>query len=158
MPGVAGVYDLRSARAEIETLTERMGRVLDVPGIPYAVQRACSDGAGCVNVVRAAHRGALQAARDTPRAVWLIFDGELYNADELRFPRGPLAADDDAAALCLALYLSEGVRFVHRLNGQFNIVLFHEIDRTLVLVTDRHGYRPLFLAHSGSRLLFASEM
>src|SRR5262249_14547224 len=48
--------------------------------------------------------------------------------------------------------------FVQRLNGQFNLVIYRGATRSLLIATDRYGYRPLFWTQCGSRVLFATEM
>jgi asparagine synthetase B (glutamine-hydrolysing) len=161
MPGLAGIYDPRAAALEIETILQRMHRVLDVSSVAYTVQGVTGKGVGCLNLVRGACRGRLPPARDEQCGVWLVLDGELYNADELRGRLGPQVTAGEAAdpaALCLALYLREGEAFVRRLNGQFNVVVYHETECVLKIATDRYGYRPLFVAPAGARVFFATEM
>jgi len=147
------MYDRRADAAHIDRVVRQMQRVLDVPSVTYTVQRAAGTGIGCVNVVRGT--AGASVARDFQRGVWLMLDGEIYSADGLR--TGDVA-EGDPAAVCLAGYLNEGEAFVRHLNGQFNLIVYHEVEGTLLIATDRYGYRPLFLAQEGSRLLFATEM
>ena len=162
MPGLAGVYNPRANGEEIRRVLVRMRRVLDVPSIKYTVQVATGPGIGCLNFLRGNTHRERPVSNEQHR-IWLILEGELYNADELwkraaaDVDRTP-PEDGDNASLCLALYASAGASFVEGLNGQFNIVAYREPDRTLLIATDRYGYRPLFVAESGGQLLFATEM
>ena len=161
MPNIAGVYDSRGDSGRIESLLARMARVLDVPGLLYSATRMVGRHAGCVRLSHPATMGESSVAADERAHQWLIFDGELYNAPELRRSLRQQGNPEPAlgdAALCLALYQAQGTSFIERLNGQFNVVIYHQVDDHLLVANDRYGYRPLFVAESGSRLLFAVEM
>jgi asparagine synthetase B (glutamine-hydrolysing) len=162
MPGVAGVFDPGVDAAEIERVLERMQRVMDVPSYPCDAHAAVGRGIGCLQLqIRDGTGPRPPIGADTAPHNWIVFDGELYNAAELR---AGLALDerfqpgDTDARLCNALYAREGMSFVQRLNGQFNLVSWRGSERELTIATDRYGYRPLFAARVGSRLLFATEI
>ena len=162
MPNLAGVYayDERAA-AELPQLLARMAQVVDIPSVGYSSHTAIGGRAGCVNLLRAIGPRSRQPARDPAEGLWLMLDGELYNAPELKQQlqrRGIDSANLDDADLCLALYRLEGETFVEHLNGQFNVAVYRDADQSLLLANDRFGYRPLFTAEAGSRFLFASEM
>jgi asparagine synthetase B (glutamine-hydrolysing) len=162
MDTVAAVYDPRAQPADTAHALRRMRQALDVPSARARADGTSGAAAGCVLLgYRAANaaRAAPWIARDDSRGVWLAFAGELYDPSELR-TRAPGEADAAAgdAALCLRLYLREGADFVRRLNGHFNVIIYREADRHMSIATDPFGYRPLFLARDGHRLLFASEM
>ena len=163
MPNLAGVYHLRrdAPASETEAVLARMARVLDVPSVSYLTRTALGRRAGCVNLLRGLSANLSQPVKDAAESVWLMLDGELYNGDELRrwlACQGHDTRELDDAGLCLALFDIEGDGFVHRLNGQFNLVIYHEPERTLRIASDRYGYRPLFVAEVAGRLLFALEM
>jgi len=160
MPSLAGIYDLQKDSIETEATLAKMARVLDIPSIGYTVCTAVGRRAGCTNLLRPT-ANPRQPARDEEDGLWLMLDGELYNADELRASlreRGVACDTGDDAGLCLALYRTEGEGFVRRLNGQFNLAIYSEPKRVLVIANDRYAYRPLFIAESGPRFLFANEM
>ncbi len=159
MPALAGVYDPGAGRADIERDLERMRQALELPSTSSRAEIASALGAGGVLLDHRAEHGAPCVARDNSRGLWLMFAGELYGGDELRARlRGGADVSDSDAWLCLRLYLRDGADFVGHLNGHFNVVLYREADRHLSIATDPFGYRPLFLAACGPRLLFASEM
>ena len=96
MPGLAGVYNPRANGEEIRRVLAQMRRVLDVPSIKYTVQVATGPGIGCLNFLRGdTHRE--RPVSNKQHRIWLILDGELYNADELR----KRAAADVGRTRCL---------------------------------------------------------
>lgn len=92
--------------------------------------------------------------------VWTVLNGEIFNYIELRAELEALGhrfrTCSDTEVIVHA-YEEYGNRFVERLNGQFAIALWDSRRERLLLLRDRVGIRPLFYAHSGGRLLFASE-
>lgn len=155
MPGLVGVYDARAGKNDRRRIVDRM---CAADAADAVWQRAGDNDPGT------ALCGVFQpddqcVAHD--RDTWLVFAGELYNRNELQQrlrARGDGAADGGQAALCLALLSHEGESFVRLLNGQFNIVIYRGAEARLSIATDRVGYRPLFIAHRGDRLLFATAM
>lgn len=89
----------------------------------------------------------------------LIFNGELYNYQEIR------AQIDDYTFLSnsdtevvLAAFRKWGIAAVQRFNGMFAIALWDEQEKELLLVRDRLGIKPLYYAEVGQSLIFASEI
>ena len=102
-----------------------------------------------------------QSIHNPDKSVWTVFNGEIFNYVELR-----AALERDGAAfythsdteVIVHLYDRYGDAFVEHLNGQFAIALWDSQRERLVLARDRAGIRPLFYAHEGDALYFASEM
>ncbi len=97
--------------------------------------------------------------RDHSRCI--IMEGELYNQQKLKdelennYDRNPLQTDSDAE---LALYMFEtyGDDFAARLNGDFVLAIWDHPQRKLLITNDRLGLYPLYYAHAGNKLSFAS--
>ncbi|HEY7185157.1 MAG TPA: asparagine synthase (glutamine-hydrolyzing), partial [Vicinamibacterales bacterium] len=60
--------------------------------------------------------------------------------------------------IALHLYEDIGLQCVHRLRGEFAIVLWDARNRTMVAVRDRFGIKPLFYAWHDDALYLASEV
>lgn len=89
----------------------------------------------------------------------MVFNGEIYNAPELRaaIPDYPWTTDHSDTETVLASYWRWGSEFVRHLNGMFALALWDAAEERLVLAVDRFGIKPLLLAHCGDSLAFASN-
>lgn len=92
----------------------------------------------------------------------LVYNGEVYNFRELADRHGLKDRHDfrsrtDTEVL-LYLYEELGVDMVHQLNGQFAIAVWDARDRTLTLLRDRYGIKPLFWQRDEGWFRFASEI
>jgi asparagine synthase (glutamine-hydrolysing) len=94
----------------------------------------------------------------------LIFNGEIYNCEDLR--KDLLAENAQISFLghsdtevMLAAFERWGVlNSVKRFNGMFAFALWDRRDRTLTLARDRFGEKPLYYYATPDRFLFASEL
>jgi asparagine synthase (glutamine-hydrolysing) len=90
-----------------------------------------------------------------------VFDGELHDKEAQRRcleASGHRFHGTSAAEVLLHGYESTGPEFFAKLHGKFVAALWDSRRRQLMLVSDRFGMRPLYYAHLGGRLLFASEI
>ncbi|MDR3209333.1 MAG: asparagine synthetase B, partial [Oscillospiraceae bacterium] len=79
----------------------------------------------------------------------LVYNGELYNTDELRrdlHARGHTFATRSDTEVLGRAYLEWGDDCLARLNGIFAFAVWEEHHRTLFLARDRIGVKPLFYA------------
>src|SRR5205823_7035441 len=95
------------------------------------------------------------------RAVWMVCNGEIYNAPELRreFAHAgyPFRSTGDIETI-VPLYERLGPDGVGRLDGMFGLAVWDDQRRRLVLARDRAGEKPLFWSQVGDELRFASEI
>jgi asparagine synthase (glutamine-hydrolysing) len=106
--------------------------------------------------------GGLQPRVDAANNDALIFNGEIYNyrkhAKDLRAAGVHLVDDSDTEVL-FKLLQHYGVRKTLELvDGMFAFAYFEGKTRTLSLVRDRFGEKPLFYGISNGQLVFASEL
>jgi len=93
--------------------------------------------------------------------VYLAFNGEIYNAPELRnilLDAGHTFRGHSDTEVILNGYLQWGEEVVPRLSGMFAIAIWDAREQSMFLVRDRVGIKPLFYTHSGENLVFASEI
>jgi asparagine synthase (glutamine-hydrolysing) len=95
-------------------------------------------------------------------ACWIVFNGEIYNHDELR--QELLKAGHDFRTrsdteVLLHAWLAWGEQALTRLNGQFAFLIWDAGKRQAFAARDRVGEKPLYFAEDAAgRLLVASEI
>ena len=93
--------------------------------------------------------------------VWVTFNGEAYNFQELRDHLARLghrfATCSDTEVIVHA-YEQYGADCVKQLRGMFAFALWDDRRQTLLLARDRLGKKPLFYAVADGQFVFASEL
>jgi asparagine synthase (glutamine-hydrolysing) len=106
--------------------------------------------------------GGEQPMRSADGALTIVFNGEIFNAPELRAELEAegvrFASDHSDTEVVLALYERRGDAFLDRLNGFFAFVIWDARRRRLFGAVDRVGIKPLYLAEPGGGLALASEL
>ena len=91
----------------------------------------------------------------------IVYNGELYNTDELRQELRRLghefAGHSDTEVL-LHAYVQWKDGCLHRLNGIFAFAVWEERAKRLFIARDRMGVKPFFFKKHQGGLLFASEI
>ncbi len=106
-------------------------------------------------------RGGRQPISNETGDVTVVFNGEIYNYQDLRADlekRGHTLKTHSDTETIVHLYEDHGLDFVEHLRGMFGIAIWDAKRRRLVLARDRIGEKPLYYAHDGKRLLFGSEI
>ena len=102
-----------------------------------------------------------QPASDFARNIHLVWNGEIFNYKELREElsrNGITCRDSSESEVLINLYLHYGLNFVNKLNGMFAIAIFDSRTKSLHLLRDRLGKKPLWISQfNDGTLLFASE-
>lgn len=91
----------------------------------------------------------------------LIYNGELYNTDELRHKlemMGHTFQGHSDTEVLLHGYAQFGADVLELLNGIYAFAVWEEKKKRLFLARDRMGVKPLFYTQCGNGLLFASEI
>ena len=102
-----------------------------------------------------------QPMLDATGSATIIFNGEIYNFQELRKEleaRGRSFRSRTDSEVLLNAYLEWGTGCLERLNGMFAFAIWDLRRRELFLARDRFGIKPLFFTHSADLFAFASEM
>lgn len=91
----------------------------------------------------------------------VIFNGEIYNADELRREFGfkYSSVSKKNSELILNLYKEPGISFAKRINGFFSIIIWDDYERKLIILRDRFGgSSPLYYLNLGKSLFFSTTL
>ncbi len=102
-----------------------------------------------------------QPVANEDRSVWVVYNGEIYNFQELRGAlqaRGHVFATRCDTEVIVHLYEEHGTDCVEHLRGMFGLALWDTRRKQLLLARDRLGIKPLYWATIGGRLMFASEL
>lgn len=101
-----------------------------------------------------------QPMHSTNGRISVIFNGEIYNHQELRNEISDYSFFSDCdTEVIIAAYLKWGIDFVHKINGMFAIALLDRENDTVYLIRDRIGKKPLYYyKDGGGNVVFGSEL
>ncbi len=92
----------------------------------------------------------------------LSYNGEIYNADNLRsalIKQGiHFRTTSDTEVLLEAISKYGLIEAIKKINGMFSFALWDKRDKTLILARDRIGIKPLYWGQFNNIFLFASEL
>jgi asparagine synthase (glutamine-hydrolysing) len=104
---------------------------------------------------------ANQPLGNEDESIIVVFNGEIYNyaklASDLKARQHILKSRSDTEVIN-HLYEEYNTQCVDRLDGMFAFALFDRKRNRLFLARDRMGIKPLFYAHKGKNIYFASEI
>lgn len=102
-----------------------------------------------------------QPMRDASGRYVICYNGELYNAPELRngmAGEGATFRGHSDTEVLLEFIARRGLGQLHQLNGIFAFALWDTYERLLHLVRDGMGVKPLYVTHTAKGMAFASEL
>jgi asparagine synthase (glutamine-hydrolysing) len=111
-------------------------------------------------IVDLSERGRMPMGNEDS-TVWITYNGECYNADELRpelIRRGHRFRSTTDTEVILHLYEEHGERCVEHLQGMFAFAIWDLRAEKLFLARDRLGIKPLYYSTDAQRIVFASEI
>lgn len=103
-----------------------------------------------------------QPVSNEAETIQLVFNGEIYNFQALRqllASKGHRFRSHGDSEVLVHLYEEFGLDFVQQISGMFAIAIWDTRKRTLILIRDRMGKKPLWYSlRPDGTLLFASEV
>ena len=102
-----------------------------------------------------------QPLSNEDETVWIVFNGEIYNFQELRdqlTAKGHIFRTKTDTEAIVHLYEEYGPACVERLRGMFAFAIWDERKQQLLLARDRVGIKPLYYWEGPNALLFGSEI
>lgn len=160
MCGIAGIVDLDATPEK--GLIERMCRIMThrgPDGEGYHISGPVALGHRRLSIIDLA--GGKQPLCNEDGMVWITFNGEIYNFQELRddlVAKGHRFATRSDTEAIVHAYEEYGERCVERLRGMFAFAVWDSRADKLFIARDRLGKKPLYYCHNGGRFLFASEI
>jgi asparagine synthase (glutamine-hydrolysing) len=102
-----------------------------------------------------------QPMSNSGRTVWITYNGETYNASELRrdlVEKGFSFKSTTDTEVVLHLYEHYGDHCVDKMRGMFAFAIWDTRERKLLLARDRLGIKPLYFVRQNGKFIFASEL
>lgn len=167
MCGIAGIYCYNSQHRVEKQILTRMRDTMIHRGPDGGANWIAADGR-----VGLAHRrlsiidlstAATQPMPNEDETVWVTFNGEIYNhlslRRELRAAGHRFRTDHSDTEVIVHGYEQWGIDgLLERIEGDYGIALWDTHKKSLYLVRDRIGVKPLYFSLQSGMLLFGSEI
>jgi len=168
MCGITGFWDQSHliAEAELAPLVERMAdqirhRGPDDSGIWRQPESGLALGFRRLAIIDLTPAGHQPMLSPSGRYV-MVYNGEVYNFGEMRDELEALGfsfrGTSDTEVMLGAIEAWGIEKAIQRFNGMFAIALWDREEKTLTLIRDRLGIKPLYYGWCGRTLLFGSEL
>lgn len=162
MCGIYGIVDRTLIRDDDLPVLTVMGELLGhrgPDGDKQLVTERVALGMRRLSIIDLEH--GMQPLWNERQTIALVANGEIYNFIELRQElkrRGHQFATGSDCEVIVHLYEESGVGCLDRLRGMFAFALVDFERRRVILARDRMGEKPLYVAESDGRIVFASEL
>jgi asparagine synthase (glutamine-hydrolysing) len=160
MCGIAGLVGADDAATMARMVDVQRHRGPDDAGVSVFAEERVLLGHRRLSIIDLSPAGH-QPMRGADDAVWIVFNGEVYNFPELRRELEAVGARFESRTdteVVLRLYEREGPECVRRLNGMFAFAILDRRRRKLLLARDHLGIKPLYYYHGNGRFVFGSEI
>ncbi|HTQ57201.1 MAG TPA: asparagine synthase (glutamine-hydrolyzing) [Bryobacteraceae bacterium] len=160
MCGIAGFY-LRNRKAEPGLVRTMCGQIRhrgpDDEG--YHIEGGCAIGMRRLSIIDLST--GHQPICNEDGSVWVVFNGEIYNYQQLRrdlVAGGHRFQTNSDTETLVHLYEEEGAAGLERLRGMFAFAVWDAARQRIFLARDRFGKKPLYYAVLPEGLYFGSEL
>jgi asparagine synthase (glutamine-hydrolysing) len=105
--------------------------------------------------------GGHQPLSNEDGTIWIVFNGEIYNFQELReglLKKGHTFRTKTDTEVIVHLYEEYGEAGIEALRGMFAFAIWDQNQKKLLLARDRIGIKPLYYGLTPNSLVFGSEM
>jgi len=105
--------------------------------------------------------GGHQPLANENDSIWIIFNGEIYNYQELRtelLAKGHIFRTRSDTEVIVHLYEEYGQECVQKLRGMFAFAIWDSTNKSLFLARDRVGIKPLYYYLNEKFISFGSEI
>lgn len=165
MCGIVGVLSLnKSSLSCIEHLKRALALISyrgpDDQGIWESPDRQIVLGHRRLSILDLSDAGH-QPMSNANRSIWIVFNGEIYNFQEIRqklLKKGYQFHSNSDTEVLLKGYEAYGVDILHQLRGMFAFAIYDQNKKQLFLARDRAGIKPLYYTIAGNSFYFGSEI
>ncbi len=106
-------------------------------------------------------RNACAPLHNEDESLWIVFNGEIYNFQELRgelLEKGHIFRTGTDTEVIIHLYEEYGTHCLQQLRGMFAFALWDANQKLLFAARDRLGKKPFFYTATASSFIFGSEI
>ncbi len=165
MCGIAGIYSWEGSSSHSETVATMTARLAHrgPDGQGLHSEPSLSLGHRRLAIIDLSERGR-QPMSNEDGTVWLTFNGEIYNYQELRRQlesRGHRFSSDSDSEVLIHLYedsAEDPANFLKSVRGMFAFAIWDRTRARLLLARDRLGIKPLFYYLGDTFMTFASDL
>ena len=161
MCGIAGILSRQAPPSSVEQLAAMAASLSHRGPDEFGVYRDSSMGLAHARLSIIDISAGKQPLCNEDGSLWVVFNGEIFNYVELReelLALGHVFRTRSDTEVIVHAFEAWGERAFDRFNGQYAMALWQSETKTLTLVRDRVGVRPLFLLEHDGRVYFASEV
>ena len=162
MCGICGQFNFRDRKPVEAADVQAMARAIAHRGPDdegYYVSGPVGLGFRRLSIIDLA--GGHQPMADQDETVWVIFNGEIYNFQELRAELealGHVFRTRSDTEVIVHGYKQWGSGVLNRLNGMFGLAIWDDREKKLVLARDAAGIKLVYYRVEGGTVLFGSEL
>jgi asparagine synthase (glutamine-hydrolysing) len=161
MCGIAGIFSIKGESVELPVLRKMTDAIAHrgPDGEGHWIEDNIGLGHRRLAIIDLSLSGNQPIVSANKRFV-LSYNGEIYNFKDLRTELEVLGyhfrSKSDSEVL-LNAWTEWGEACVNRFNGMFAFAIWDKLEKSLYLVRDRYGIKPLYYACWGQTFLFGSE-
>jgi asparagine synthase (glutamine-hydrolysing) len=102
--------------------------------------------------------GANQPLFDHSNRYVIVFNGEIYNYQDVKSELDYNWSSNSDTEVILAAYIKWGKACLEKLNGMFAFAIWDKVEQELFIARDRLGVKPLYYGFVNGVFVFASEI
>lgn len=161
MCGIAGQFNYESLSPVSRPVIEKMTRTIPHRGPDdegYFFDGALGFGFRRLSIIDLG--GGHQPMSDAEETVWVIFNGEIFNYEELRDElrgQGHVFRTSSDTEVIIHGYKQWGQQVLNRLNGMFGLAIWDVRAKRLTVARDAFGIKGIYFRIAQGTLTFGSE-
>ena len=156
--GIVGKQDSHARESAVRRMTSRIAH-RGPDGEGFEDQRDFSLGHRRLSIIDLA--AGKQPLANEDETIWLTFNGEIYNYQELRkqlISAGHVFRTQSDSEVIVHAYEQWGPECVEKFRGMFAFAIVDTNTNRLMLARDQLGIKPLYYAREDERVIFSSEI
>jgi len=160
MCGISAIFSKKSVNNSL-IIQDMMDRIKSRGDTPTRIKILDNCVLGCNRLAIVDRKRAIQPLVNEKNTVSVVFNGELYNFEELKKElqsEGHKFKTSSDTEVLVHGYEQWGKGLPERLDGQFAFFIYDQKNKEYFAARDRFGIKPLYYAQSKNNTYFASEI